>query len=89
MKASIISSSIHHLILPPTPTFKVSFFERIIFDFFIIKNHNVTNDLKILLFFFKKSFIPLGQWYFNYDLFKNELLKLKLPNQEFIFTLKE
>lgn len=46
---AIISSGIHHLVVPPTPLFQTYYNKRIIFQIFIIKDHNV------ILFFLKKK----------------------------------
>jgi len=68
----IISLSIRHLVIPPTPLFEIRFTERVIFHLFIIQNHQKYKATK----------------YFNYALFKQEIAKLKLPSQEFSFSLK-
>ncbi|KAF2074787.1 hypothetical protein CYY_003890 [Polysphondylium violaceum] len=71
---AVVSSSLRHLVAPPLPLFRIRFAQRVNFQVYVISDHQVYN--------------PRDYFYFNYEHFKNEVEKLKLPNQEFTFTIK-
>eukprot|EP01117_Protostelium_nocturnum_P014041 TRINITY_DN5306_c0_g1_i1.p1 TRINITY_DN5306_c0_g1~~TRINITY_DN5306_c0_g1_i1.p1 ORF type:complete len:903 (+),score=257.42 TRINITY_DN5306_c0_g1_i1:38-2746(+) len=71
----IVSSSIDQLLLPPTSSLRHDFKSRLQFQIYVIKNHD--------------SFNPIAHPYFHYEDFKLQLSKLKFPNQEFSFMVKE
>jgi len=72
---STISMSLNHLVIPPSPLFSTPYYEHVTFHIFILKNHQEYN--------------PRGIGFFNYDSFKQEVNRLRLPTQEFTFTVKE
>lgn len=71
--ASVISRTISHLITPASPLFRAYYTPRITFHFFLIANHREFNPRKT----------------FDFEQFKAEMIKFKLPNQEFAFVFKE
>eukprot|EP01112_Ceratiomyxa_fruticulosa_P000092 TRINITY_DN10114_c0_g1_i1.p1 TRINITY_DN10114_c0_g1~~TRINITY_DN10114_c0_g1_i1.p1 ORF type:complete len:597 (-),score=106.02 TRINITY_DN10114_c0_g1_i1:204-1994(-) len=71
---ALISSSLRYLVVPPTPIFPLFSPNRITFQVTIISNH--------------KSYDPRHPLSFDYDAFKHEVLKFKLPDQEFTFTYR-
>ncbi|EGC36772.1 hypothetical protein DICPUDRAFT_150701 [Dictyostelium purpureum] len=71
---SVLSSSLKHLVTQPLPLFKIQYASRVNFNVFIISDHN--------------DFNPRDYFNFNYELFKYEIEKLRLPGQEFSFNIK-
>eukprot|EP01114_Cavostelium_apophysatum_P019136 TRINITY_DN6079_c0_g1_i2.p1 TRINITY_DN6079_c0_g1~~TRINITY_DN6079_c0_g1_i2.p1 ORF type:complete len:413 (+),score=113.23 TRINITY_DN6079_c0_g1_i2:1714-2952(+) len=72
---STIAMSLKHLVVPSSPLFETPYAERVTFHLFILRTH--------------ESYNPRDPNYFNYERFKQQILKLKLPTQEYAFTLKE
>eukprot|EP01132_Coremiostelium_polycephalum_P005121 gene5121-6375_t len=71
---SVLSQSLRHLVTQPLPLFKIKYFNRVSFHVFII--HETIN------------YNPRDYFNFNYEHFKHEIEKLKVPGQEFTFTIK-
>ncbi|KAL6045346.1 Transmembrane protein [Balamuthia mandrillaris] len=70
--AATISRSLHHIATPPAPLFPSYYTQRVTFHFFVISTHS--------------EYKPMD--FFDYEAYKREMLKLKLPTQEFSFVLK-
>ncbi|PRP89607.1 hypothetical protein PROFUN_00871 [Planoprotostelium fungivorum] len=71
----IVSSYVHHLVLPPTPSLDHPFAERVLFHVHLVVNQGY--------------YSPYGQGYFDLERFKLDVAGLKMPQQEFSFSLKE
>ncbi|EGG17854.1 hypothetical protein DFA_08855 [Cavenderia fasciculata] len=71
--SSVLSDSIRYLIAQPQPLFSVKYSNRVNFHVLIISDH--------------KNYNPRDSFNFNYDLFKEEISKLKTTSQEFSFTI--
>jgi hypothetical protein len=73
--AVMISKTYRHLVTPPTPLFTTPFYPEVVFEFFLIKSH--------------VSYQPLDVVNFDYDEFRYEISKFRLPGQQFTFKLRE
>ncbi|KAM9955485.1 hypothetical protein ACTFIW_000087 [Dictyostelium discoideum] len=71
---SVLSSSLKHLITQPLPLFRVAYAKRVNFNVFVISDH--------------QDFNARDYFNFNYEHFKYEIEKLRLPTQEFVFNIK-
>eukprot|EP01104_Vermistella_antarctica_P018574 TRINITY_DN6935_c0_g1_i1.p1 TRINITY_DN6935_c0_g1~~TRINITY_DN6935_c0_g1_i1.p1 ORF type:complete len:987 (+),score=140.82 TRINITY_DN6935_c0_g1_i1:91-3051(+) len=73
--SSVVSSSLKHLVVPPSPLFEADFSDRVSFDVTLIRSH--------------ESYDPRAVNYFDFDSFKSEMGQFRLPHQEFTFSFKE
>jgi hypothetical protein len=96
----LISDAIKHVVVPPTPLFSPHFAFRVNFHIFLISNHQVSYFFLFfsILFsffqtecqsFFLQEYNPREWENFDFDEFKDEVNKLRLPSQQFLFSLKQ
>eukprot|EP01113_Clastostelium_recurvatum_P016455 TRINITY_DN1941_c0_g1_i1.p1 TRINITY_DN1941_c0_g1~~TRINITY_DN1941_c0_g1_i1.p1 ORF type:complete len:1049 (+),score=103.21 TRINITY_DN1941_c0_g1_i1:37-3147(+) len=71
---AMVTSALRHLVAPSTTVFPVHVNQRVNFQVILVTNHDVYN--------------PRSPTTFDYDAFKHEVLKFKLPWQEFNFAIR-
>lgn len=70
--SATVSTTLRHLVVPPVPLYPTTFHSRVSIELIIVIDHEMYD--------------PLGAGGFDYELFKHEVLKLKLPQQNFSFS---
>ena len=72
--SATITSALRHVFLPSSPLYPAQYSQRVVFHVYVITDHHTYDPLD-----------PLRA--FDYASFRHEILKLKLPQQEFSFHM--